>query len=216
MIINGCYGYDVSQVTAAAVTHSNDVAFNTPKTTPLIVKVSTPTDTNEITSISSFDATPISHETEPMSMQQNGGMDSPKATKQWVGELPIINEPDKEEYTPPKSELSNSSPTEQSPSTATWRRNTSYEHLETITAPPPTGSSDDDTTSHTSNSPTAAGYISQLYTPPSEPVSYLKAIHSEDNLVRSNDRLKRRSITYSVRSYDTDSPSESLSSLPLY
>ena len=109
----------------------------------------------------------------------NGGVYS----RQWSNGLSVINEPEeeKEEPTPPK--LKETSP-------PTWRRSDSYEQLESIT---PVMS----TPSH----PTLPSYQ-----------SYLRGLaHSEDDLLKLDkmeDKIKRRSMTLSIRSYDTDSPSK--------
>ena len=110
----------------------------------------------------------------------NGGVYS----RQWSTELSVINEPEeeKEEATPPKLK-------EKSP--PTWRRSDSYEQLESIT---PVIS----TPSH-SRFPSYQSYLRGL-------------AHSEEDLLKLDssmeNTMKCRSMTLSIRSYDTDSPSK--------
>lgn len=131
--------------------------------------------------------------------------------------LPTNND----EVTPPTGDNEMNLPTGDSPlsdHTSSWRRSTSYENLNTtnIMPHPPTPPTHQP---RPQNSPllisrasppwASRSLTTPTYSPTSpqsrpSPPSYLSVTQSDDDLL--NERSKRRTLTLSVRSYDTDTP----------
>lgn len=105
-------------------------------------------------------------------------------SRRWQNDLPVITEPEKEEYTPPPAGIEDEDNQFQNTfTTPSWRRD-SYEHLENIVP----------------NTPPPARHLP----------SYLTLSRSNEDLTRAgsiNDNWPfHRSMTLSMRSYDTDAP----------
>ena len=106
-------------------------------------------------------------------------------SRRWQNDLPVITEPEKEEYTPPPAGIEDEdNQTQNTFTTPSWRRD-SYEHLENIVP----------------NTPPPARHFPSYLTPLSR---------SNEDLTRAgsiNDNWPfHRSMTLSMRSYDTDAP----------
>uniref|UniRef100_A0A1X7SF51 Uncharacterized protein n=1 Tax=Amphimedon queenslandica TaxID=400682 RepID=A0A1X7SF51_AMPQE len=194
-----------------------------PPKTPPIIKTP-PTERKAPLSISVPEATPIETEALPTSTALGNGSVHAKPYH-WLGELPVISEPKEEEEEEKEEEeeeerIKSSIPINRTESPSTWRRSDSYENFQVTDLMPQISQSPMSPSPllHSATPPLTRPSTQRLYqtTPPPRPHSaqrnyplLLKVAQSEEDLLSESDdqkRKKRRQMTLSVRSYDTDTP----------
>ena len=164
------------------------------------------------------EATPIETEAPPTSTALGNGSVLAKPYH-WLGELPVISEPKEEEEEEEEEEegerIKSSLPINRTESPSTWRRSDSYENFQVTDLMPQISPSP---LLHSATPPLTRPPVLRSYqsTPPPRPHSaqrnypaLLKIAQSEEDLLNESDeqkRKKRRQMTLSVRSYDTDTP----------